>query len=548
MRPSLIHNWWMGGVSYSAVTAVFGTLSDPASGGSTLNKTTTWVMMESLPVESELHIFKVYCTATGTLKLKVLQPANGGFNVIYNVTLTISSVGLNTFSVEAGTLTEFTIPANCVIGLHTPSSGGATLSYTSDSAAYNIGYMAGTGDLSGNGVVLNTVSYRDLIQAQVTVQATRQNFAQYIINESYAGTTLPAYGINNTGSAWTFATGYMQNAGTGLANFFDFYPSLNIDRHTVAIEFQFQAAGDRIALGKKPILGGGGAAEGTLCEADLNNNRLVIYQTWSGSTTLPSSSATLTLTEITLQTGRTYRLELTKSQRTNYVRIIDTLTLDEETLTSASGAAGTTGYCYGRPSISVLAGTVRVSKFQLYASVNDIDVLILGDSITEGATTADSTGFAQLTIDALNGDGWYDGDGGTISTNCLRRLRQDLRASTPPFVVIYIGANNANSDIDTTQFETDIVNIYNEIANAGATPVICTLTPNSNATVNSRVQTMNTFLLSRGWTLARFDLSLSLNNDGVTYNAAVMADGVHPNTTGHALLKARLLLDWPQIF
>ena len=539
------------------VSATLGTLADPISAGSTVNKTTTWVQMQSLPVPTALREFTVYATATGSIKLKVFQPIKGGgFNVISNQTLTIGSTGVTTFSVAGGTLTEVAMPANCLVGFHTPSSGGATVSFKSgESPAYSAGYLAGSGDLSGNGVALTaSAAYGNELQSQYVSTFTRGVDAPgtYWIDEDFASTIAPAFGVNQATNAWSFAVaGQTTSAGTGLANFYDFYPTTNADRCTFAVEFEFTAGADRFAIYRKPILGDASAAEGTIGEADLANNRLVMYATWAGSgtITLPAVASTLALTNLTLTTGVRYRLELTKTAKVNSLRIINTVTLAEQTLSVDNDPTNLSGLGYGRPGFANLAGSCTVKAAQFYPLVTHPRVLIFGDSITEGSGTDQETSYAQLVLDGLAtpGAGWYSGDGGTTAANALRRIRHDLRLSVPRYVVVYIGANNATTAPLATAFETDIQAIYNTIVNAGATPVICTLTPNSDATQNGRVGTMNTFLLARGWTLARFDLALG-GVGGNTYNAALMADGVHPNTAGHALLAARLEADWPAIF
>lgn len=542
---------WMGGGSTPDpdvdLTAILGTLVDPISAGSTINSANTWCPMQSLPVESTLKEVKIYCTGSGTVKIKVLQSIKGGsFNVISNQTVSVVS-GLNTFSVLSGTLNEVVMPANSFVGLN-PS--GSIISFKgSEAPLYSAGYMAGTGDLSGNAVVLNSsAAYGNEIQAQFSAEFDRVSPGDYIIDEDFAGTKLPSFAVNTTTAPWTFTAGKITNAGIGLVNFFDFFPTTNQDRCTWQVEFQFKAAGDRFSIFRKPVLGDASASEGTIIEADLDNNRLVVYQTWSGGSTLPSVRSNNTLTNLTLSTGVWYRLELIKVAKVITFRITDTSTLISDTVIVDNAASDLCGLAYGRPGMAAIAGTVDVRSARLFASVVNPKTIILGDSITEGSGASDSTCYAQLSLDQMSGNGWYSGDGGTTAANVLRRLRHALRMCVPRYVVIYIGANNANSGAATTAFQTDIVNIYNTIVNAGATPVICTLTPNSDGTQNGRVQTMNTFLLAHGWRLSRFDLALSLGNDGVTYNAAMMADSVHPNVTGHALLKARLQSDWPEIF
>lgn len=553
VRIKKIYDWWLsGGLDPSGpFDAILGTLSDPVSGGSTINSANTWALMQSLPVESTLKQVKVYATSNGTVKIKVLQPIKGGsFNVISNQTVSITT-GLNTFSVEGGTLTEVTMPSNSLVAFN--PSGSIVGFKSGETPLYSAGYMAGSGDLSGNAVVLNSsAAYGNEIQAQFTTEFERVSPGTYWLDEDFAGTKLPAFAVNNGSSPWTFTAGKITSAGTGLATFFDFYPSSNADRCTLAIEFEFKASGDRFAIYRKPILGDSGAAEGTVVEADLNNNRLVVYQTWDGSSTLPSVRSNNTLTNLTLATGVRYRLEIIKVAKVITFRITDTVSSVSDTVIVDNAASNLCGYAYGRGGMAALAGSIDVRSFKLGASVIHPHFILLGDSITEGSGATDSTCYAQLLLDEVSGQAWYSGDGGTTSQACLRRLRHELRFCVPKYVLIMIGVNNANTAPLATQWETDIVNIYNTIANGGATPIIFTITPNSDGTVNGRIQVMNAFLYNKrtndGWKLVDASVAITLNNDGVTYNPANMADGVHPNATGHSLIAARAVSDQPQVF
>ena len=72
-------------------------------------------------------------------------------------------------------------------------------------------------------------------------------------------------------------------------------------------------------------------------------------------------------------------------------------------------------------------------------------------------------------------------------------------------------------------------------------------TPNSDVTKNARVVTNKDFLLGTGYNVARTDIALSVGGDGTTYDATLMADGVHPNTAGHLLMYNRILSDFPSL-
>lgn len=46
----------------------------------------------------------------------------------------------------------------------------------------------------------------------------------------------------------------------------------------------------------------------------------------------------------------------------------------------------------------------------------------------------------------------------------------------------------------------------------------------------------------------RFDLALSLNNDGETRNTALYKENTHPNVAGNEVMRQRAILDLPELF
>ena len=529
------------------VSATLGSSYEPASAGSTVNKTSTWFPSPCLPVASILQWWECYATATGTVKLKLATPVKGGGWTVTDLqALTVSATGVSRFAVSAN------IPAFSLIGFHTPSSGGATISFSNSGAYVNrIGYLAGTGDLSGANVSLTFNNYGAEIQARAGVTFQRSALpGSYIIDEDFAGTATPAYAVNNATNAWSFATpGQTTCAATGLANFLDFFPTSNANAMTFAVEFEFTGASDRFAIYRKPILGGSSVDDGTIIEASCASNALVVYQTWGGSTTLPTARSTYTLTELTLATGVRYRLELTYAAKVitaKVIRVSDSVS-GQVQVDNASSSLG--GLCHGRPGMANLAGSATVKAAQLYAAVTNPRVLILGDSITgdTGAVTPAQL-YSQLALNRLGGSGWYCSDGGVTSLEVLRMARHELRLAAPRYVVVLAGANDSASDVNRDAFIGYMQEVYDCITAAGATPVILMPTPYNDATRNARLDVMRAALVAKGWRLVRSDYATSVGGDGTTYDAAMFADSVHPNATGMTAIEARIASDYPEVY
>jgi lysophospholipase L1-like esterase len=550
MNPALIDYYYRRGGGGSApflVTSKQGTYSDPVDGGSSLGGTITWILPETRPFEQTLTEFKVYCSGAGTIKLKMFQPNNGGFAVTDLQTLTCV-IGLNTFTVVGTTLNTATIPANSMIGFKPVT---ATVRYTADGTAYGMGYCYVVGDASGSNVTLITTTYKNEIQAQYSTEFMSDvAVEQYFLSDDCSGNVLPSWGLTN-GTPWTFSGGNCLNGGISLTNFLDFYPTTNMNDNFFKVQFQFTAAGNRFCIYKKPIINDAGGTTGTIVEADLNNNKLVFYNSWTGGTTytLPSAQSELVLSNLTLVTGRVYEFELRKDRKLTIATITDTTNSDTESLTVDNDPTKLAGLSYGRFGMTALAGAagdIKVSDIKAGNINYSPDILIVGDSITEGsgASVQNTDGFANLFV--INKNAVASGDGGTKLLNILKRLRFELKCGNYRYVIVE-SVNNCQSAGDVTDYANQIPEVYQEIVNSGATPIFCMPTPNSDATQNARLDTNRAFLLGTGYNVARTDIALSVGGDGSTYDASLMNDGVHPNTAGHLLMYNRILSDFPEL-
>jgi hypothetical protein len=527
------------------INAKYGTLSDPVDGGSSLNSGSTWILPQFRPFEQTLKEFKIYCSVGGTVKLKLLTPSNGGFNVSDIQTLTCG-IGLNSFSVDGLTLNETTIPPNSLLGI---KPGTATVRYLSDSTELNAGYINVLGDVLGSNIVLASYSYKHEIQAQFSAEfMSDAAVSTYIINDDCSGNVVPQWGINTTTAPWTFSGGNCVNAGVGLANYLDFYPTTNLNDNFFRVRFRFVGAGARFAIYKKPILIDAGSTTGTIIEADLDANKLKFYGSWLGGTTytLPSVQSEIILSSLTLITGRTYELELSKNKKVLTAKITDTTNGDNQSLSVNNDPTKLAGLSYGRFGFAAIAGAVNVNDIKAGIVRTGAKTIVVGNSFIEGsgATNQDLEGFANLLV--INNNASASGDGGTLLRNIMKRIRFELRYNRPKYVVVE-SVNNINSPSEVTDYATDMAIVYQTIVNAGATPIICVPTPNSDPTKNARIIQNQTFLFGQPWNLCRFDIALSVGGDGVTYNAALMNDGVHPNTAGHLAIYNRLLTQFPDL-
>jgi hypothetical protein len=522
-----------GGAGLQKYNIKTGATNDPATQATTLNKNITWFDMQTLPMDGILKQVKIYANIGGSCKIKIGRYNSNGLIDIEDISVTLVT-GLNTFTYNKS------FPAQSLIGVFCATTGGATIPYEDNNNA--MGYSSTSGDLTGtDAAITSTPNYLRQIQIQTIIEVSSHVGYDYsiIFNKS----KLPVLCLNNASSAWTIGAGYLTSTGTGLASWFDHYQTCN--ENTVrSVDFAFTGATDVFAFYTKPILGGLNVGEGTIISADIANNRLDIYATFAGMTsyTLPAIVQSFALTNLTLQTGIKYRLTLKKISRAFELIITDTTMSETQAFTYDNGTGITVGFGYGRTGFAALVGVINVYALTLSKVVKSPKFAIIGDSITEA-----SNSYAEQACNLAN-KGIWSGDGGTFAISALRRVRHIFKHSHPKYVVVLIGANNTASDTETTNFQTDITLAYNEILKFNSIPLICCLTPSNEVERITRIATCNNFLIAQGWKLIRFDLAISLNNDGTTWNTALMVDSLHPNAAGHTLLLQRLQLDAPEIF
>lgn len=549
-------NWWraaMGidwygssGGGDGILTATLGSLNTPTTAGSTAAKNNSWFSPATLPVESTLKEFKVYCSVAGTLKIKAAQPIKGGaFNIILNQTVTCA-IGLNTFSVALGTLTETILPPYTMVGFYTSSTGGATVTYDNVDASFTgPGYLVQGADLSGNGVAIHTgagaPTYATAMQVQHVVTYTRQANPQYFADENFAGTVLPAYFINNSTSPWVFTAGKATSAGTGVTTFLDIYHQAKFNESTFAVEFEFKAAGDRFCIGRKSQLT---STNGTVLEANLNANTLVIYNTWTGGA-LPAATETLNITTLTLATGVRYRLQLSKTGglgtpiEGSITRISDNVTSDSFDVPVAGD-----GTCFGRPSMFAMAGSIDVFDAKFGSAKPSPIAHYIGDSILEGYNaTVNTNSWVRIVIGNTTGqNALFSGDAGCTTLDGIRCLRTEIRLINAKYVYIGLGTNDSASDPLTAAFVTNIANIRTLIRNYGGIPVLSTCIAKQDAASNARIDaTINPTVVASG------EVFVDMHAAIPTWNATDVPDGTHPADIGMGKMALRPAIDYPQM-
>ncbi len=184
-------------------------------------------------------------------------------------------------------------------------------------------------------------------------------------------------------------------------------------------------------------------------------------------------------------------------------------------------------------------GGYRIELFR-QAVLNGKNLTFVG-SLTNGPSTVQNRTFPQhheghggYTIDTLGGK---SGISGQITDQALSNYH-------PNIVLLKIGTNDINSNIDVANAPTRLGKLIDEITtNApSALLVVSSIIPTADSNTNQRVQTYNAAIPGLVNTRAAAGKHVVFLDNyaafakNANYATALMADGLHPNDAGYVIL------------
>ena len=200
-------------------------------------------------------------------------------------------------------------------------------------------------------------------------------------------------------------------------------------------------------------------------------------------------------------------------------------------------------------SMVAIAGQFRVDRTSVLVNYVKPHVLFLGDSITYGFVNLDSQGWARMAATAAQGGAGNltSGRPGSTTVGVLSRLDTEVQLLKPDVVVLLIGSNDAVVG-SLQRYQGYMQQIVSKVQQMGSKLVLCIMPPD-NRTAASTTTAFNQYLLSLpadGY--VRFDLALSANNDGYTFQPNLYVDGTHPNAQGNLMMFHQIQNDLPWLF
>jgi lysophospholipase L1-like esterase len=197
------------------------------------------------------------------------------------------------------------------------------------------------------------------------------------------------------------------------------------------------------------------------------------------------------------------------------------------------GDSITEGCCVGS------YGGYRTELFH-QALTNSKKITFVG-SLTNGPTTVDSQTFPQH----HEGHGGYTIDSGTGHNGISGQITDSAISNNHPgIVLLMIGTNDINGNIDTANAPTRLGNLMDEIIKdaPNALLVVASIIPSKTDGTNNNFRTYNAAIPGLVDTRAKAGkhiifvdnyAAISQNTD---YKTALMNDNLHPNAAGYVVL------------
>ena len=530
-----------------------------------------------------LSVYVQITSGAGTFYVCVMrQNSPGNFTVVSSTTLNATSVGVWTYN--ATQLGSISVVAGDFIGVCADLTNGARVGFGTSSGLAGWWLLSAGGSppvagLSGNASFQNTgqaikysfstkapsngltvVTRFDLNSDLTTAVATGETAAlanQRINNGMLSrGPSYIKYFDGSAPSDWTRTAGWTDNPSgmTSPTGAGDFAQSAYLTNSGFFGENRFtrlvfipQISGVVFAHGSR--LGVSGTGRASLISINGVNNTINLLA--EGSTWLTEPAVVTSSSISGLIAGRQYALEMTRNFRVIQARLVDLVTGISWTVTSTANNAavgysdGGVGEMFGNPIIINKTGQTLFQNFQAYNSPRRSKVLVIGDSRTHGSGVTLSNRWGQKVIDSLGGLGCVAAiDGG--KTDMLTLITSgDAIGLKPDWILCDLGTNDRDASINSYT-----TNINNLVSYCQANNIQLALAVHPPIPTYGTYTVLNSFVLGlKGVHFLRWDLALTLNNDGVTFvSGNYFGDQIHENATGHNLKYLRAQIDVPALF
>ena len=499
-----------------------------------------------------------------TVPICLVTQSGSTFTVLTVFNCVTTATGVNTWTTANGVPANLAAPVGCLFGFSIPSGSYAIQYAGSGGAGYqSINGVPAAGNTyalysSGAGIGVNLsvnvaqpvynftpVPSLSQIQSPPNINANKTT----LFSNKFAA--LPT-GAVTVGNAWTVGSGLVSpSTGQGFGQYISMPQIYAVEKRTYRCQVEILTSGAVIGVGAVLAPNGRNSAFGSLVTLDSGANTLNIYDNYSGSATAPAVAQSVAL-GFTMVVGQKYMLQISVNQRAVTALVTDPITATQATVTSGNNSTDTGTYPTAGTMMDCLAfvniaGQFRVDSASVLANVAHPRLYIVGDSITYGFTVSIAQSWAHMLATACGASAIVAGRPSEVSAETLTKFTNETPFLLPDTALILIGTNDVTVGTPLATYEATMTSIV-AAAYATSKRVVIGLLPQVVSTYGSQslLNSYNTFLLTLPVdALLRFDLAMSLNNDGVTQNTALYSDGVHPNPSGCIAMYNRVAVDAP---
>ncbi|WP_454060170.1 SGNH/GDSL hydrolase family protein [Elizabethkingia ursingii] len=339
-------------------------------------------------------------------------------------------------------------------------------------------------------------------------------------------------------TGWNYSAGKYSSSGTGISNILWLNRYYNINKRNISFEIIPSLNTDLNIICASDKTGGGEGASGF--SLNFNEKKIKVFKVSTSYSSPNINSDGIDFASVLKSvdfgfipvSGRKYKVELSYNELDHVLKLIDTVSGNTVILTINGWQAGRQQQYYGFYVNS--GGAVSISNINIKA-ISDIDVLMVGDSITEGVMVMDkSKRWWKIMEKSIDGVLAVSARGGHNINDVIDKFSNEILPLAPKITYIMIGINNGATAIQYTQ-------LYNLFESNNLEVRFCFLTATSvfeERQVNCN-NAIRTAIPSANWGF-NFDLSTSVNNDGHTCDASLFYDGLHPKENGCEQMAKRI--------
>jgi acyl-CoA thioesterase-1 len=162
---------------------------------------------------------------------------------------------------------------------------------------------------------------------------------------------------------------------------------------------------------------------------------------------------------------------------------------------------------------------------------SDLTVVAFGDSITAGVGTTGDNDYVERLSDRTGVSIINEGRSGDTTGSALGRLDGTVLSRDPDIVIVFLGGNDLLQSVPVQNRIANITSIVERIRAGGAAVILVGV---GNGVLDPFNGTLPAIAAQTGSTLVPAVL------EGILGVSSLMADLIHPNNAGHAIIADRI--------